>query len=198
MDKAIKWFKGLDKNKQIIIGLVIVMAILAMLTGIMKGWLVQDAKWDYKKINSAKDLISKGEISYERRIYWQLDEILKQYIYSYMYDQDTDTKEIAKAPYKDYYKALTSDYSKYLSVSEYNKKAKIFLENMVIESDSPKGMYSPLPYKIANIYKYSGDVYLCEIEVKYAGENNIQKQRTMYMGIKLFERESKFNICYLE
>lgn len=198
MDRAINWFKGLDKNKKIIIGLFIVMSILAMLTGIMKGWLGQEEKWDYKKINSAKDLISRGEVSYERRIYWQVDGILKQYIYSYMYDQDTETKEIAKMPYKDYYKALTTEYSKYLGVSEYNNKAKLFLEELVIESDSPRGMYSPLPYKIVKVYKYSGDRYLCEIQVTYLDENNIEKQRTKYLGIKLFEKESKFNICYVE
>lgn len=195
MSSVINWFKELDKNKQILLGLIVIMSILGGLTLIMKSWSSNKEKtWDYSTNKISYEIISSGKLIYDRQTYWQLDDIIFQYVNSYIYNQDENTKKIAKAPYKEYYNALTKDYKKVLNKNEYVNKSEMFFNKILLETESPSGFYEENKNRISKVLLYDNNMYLCEIE----GLDKNFPIVNCYIGIKLDSSSNKFSIFYIE
>lgn len=194
MVKLVERIKQLDRKKLFLLILIVIILVLFGATEFMKKASKEGMTWNCAKVTSAKDIIPSGELIYDRVIYWQLKQIIDQYANSYMYNQDEETKKIAKAPYEDYYGVLTKDYKKLLNKNKYMEKAKVFFDKMVLETDSPSGFYEENANRISRVLLYDDNMYLCEIE----GTDENFPDFKAYIGIKLDNTKNKFSIFYIE
>lgn len=196
MYKVIQWFKNLDKNKQILIGLIIAICILGGLTSIMKGWRDDQSNWDYTIDKIDSKILEGSTVVYDRQIYWTLKSIVDKYTDSYMYEVSKEFSTGAKVSYKKYYEELDSGYKKAISKSEYEKKATELFSNIVIQHEQFEEQFVVLQNTIEKINKYGTDMYLCTIKVDAQDGIEIIKGRG-YIGIKLNQKAETFSIFYL-
>lgn len=195
MSRIIERFKRLDKNKQIIICLVMAMIILGGLTAVMKSSVTNKIAWNYKTGTIDSSVLQKSTLEYDRNIYWTVRGIVDKYTNSYLYDVTKDETSSNTVLYKDYYTALDSEYTKKLSKVNYEKKAKEFFSKLVIQGEF-ENEYNILPFTIEKINKYGENMYLCTIKVDEQGGVEIVKGRG-YIGIKLDQEKNTFSIFYL-
>ncbi len=196
MGKAIIWFKNLDRNKQIIIVLIIVMAILWGLTNIMKSWRNNPAYWDYNTENIDQKALQGSQIEYNRNTYWTLQLIVDRYINSYLYEVAKENYSGDKVSYKEYYKELDAGYKKKISKSKYEEKAQDLMSNIVLQEEQYEEHYTVLPTTIEKINRYGQDMYLCTIKVDDQDGIEFVKGRG-YIGVKLDQKRNIFRIFYL-
>lgn len=192
--KIIYWiiekFKELDKNVKQIIILSLIVIVLFVGTTILKNIPNKTTfVWNYKKIESAKNVLAYGNINKDRYLYWNLKDIIYNYL-STMQDSEIDeTENDIKADYKQYYDILTEKYKKHLNEKEYEEKAINFI--LCFLEEDHLGYKYVGDFVIKKIYEYDDNMYLCIVSNDVLTEDR-------YIGIKLDENKPKFSIFYIE
>ena len=161
---------------------VLVLIVLLLFNYLFKGNST-DPIWNYKEITSAINLTYLGEKIDDRKIYYTLENIVDDYVNSYIVNED-------KSSYKYYYQYLREDYKKYLGKKKYYEVSESFLKKFYINinSDYEKMDTSQL---IKQVYLFDNNVYLCILEGRY-------KKETGYFAVMLNESSNTYNIVYIE
>lgn len=175
--------------KQKIIFLLIIIAILIILTWILRirnqNRKIENSAIvsDYSQIQGNQYFTSRGFVTYDRQIYWDLNDIISNFIISNRFTEN-DEEYFSGS----YYNALTEEYKRYLGESKYNELAQKFFEKFLI-----KGVQE-INYKTYNfidsIYDMGQDTYFCEM----TGTN----ENKAYIGIRLHKSNKTFEIFYIE
>ena len=211
---AINKFNKLDKNKKNVIGLLLIIVVLLIATNILKNNLKKEPKWDYSEyyeVDTIEDILISSKKNYDRTKYWELTGIVDKYIASILTDDDLD--KIYEYSYEDYYEVLTSEYRKSLNRKEYNELSQDFVYRFAYETNDNNGTYKRVEYSIKDIYLYDDNMYLCYVSIDdkemseimrnaYYLNNNEDIVREIktdgYIGIKLNQKNSTYEIFYLE
>lgn len=172
-------------SKLLLFTLVLVLIALLLLNNFLEGNR-KDEVWNYAKITSATDVMYLGKRVTDRNIYYTLENIVNQYLNSYINTEDDQDKIM----YEDYYNYLTDYYKKHLNKKEYKQVAENFLNKFYININSDyEAMYT---YQlIKDIYAFDNNVYLCKLVSKRNNEIG-------YMAFRVNEAELAFNIVYIE
>ena len=169
-------------SKLLLITLILVLICLLLLNTLLKKGRT-DEFWNYDEIESASLLMYLGEKVTDREMYYTLENIVNQYLNSYI-DNGDEEKEL----YDEYYNYLTESYRDYLSKRGYKKVAKNFLDKFYINIDSNyETMYTHQILK--GICKFDNDIYLCQLE---------RKNEKSYIAFQLNESQNAFKIVYIE
>ncbi len=183
---------GKVNSKLLLFTLILVLIVLLLLNYFFNKSKV-DGVWDYKDLGGIQTVMYLGEKTYDRDTYYNLEEIVKQYLNSYVdtYSQDINSSD--KLNYKEYYKYLTDSYKNYLSKAEYEKVAETFLKKFYINASSE---YEVMDYMedtnvIKNIYEYDNDTYLCELKSSQNGSVG-------YLAVRVNMQDNQFYIVYIE
>ena len=184
-------YKALEKNIKQLIMLIIIVLVFVIGTSFLKNMSnINYYRWNYKKINSAEDVLDKGKVISDRKLYWQLKDIIYNFLYTMedtnFYDKNYNQENIT---YLDYYKVLTKKYQRQMNEDIYKEKASEFINRFMLEDHLEHKQVSD--FVIDCIYKYNDDMYLCLV---YSEGNN----RSGYIGIKLSQADSIFEIFYIE
>ena len=178
-------------SKLLLFTLVLVLITLLLLNFLLKGNSSNDI-WNYKEITTVQNLIYMGEKVTDRQIYYDLEQIVINYLNSYVDTYMEDTKE-DKLSYEDYYDYLRKDYKNYLSKDEYIEVAKKFLDKFFVKTGYEYEVreFMDTERVLTDVYKFEDNVYLCRLDSKY---NNSYG----YIAIQLKTTESSYNIVYIE
>lgn len=171
-------------SKLLLFTLVLVLIVLLLLNYFFERNRT-DTIWNYKKITTATDVMYLGELVTDRTTYYNLENIVNQYLDSYIEDNNEDTDN-----YEKYYDYLTENYRRYLGKKEYMEVAEKFLNKFYININSAyESMYTYQLLK--DIYKFENNVYLCVLENKSNNEIG-------YIAVQMKESDSTFKIVYIE
>lgn len=165
-------------SKLLLFTLILVLIVLLLLNFLFNNNR-DDGIWNYKEIVTGAQLIYSGTEVTDREIYYTLENIIKDYINSYV----TDSEELS---YKDYYKYLTENYKKHLNKKEYYEVAQTFLNKFLVNTGSMNTNQI-----LKHVYELENNVYLCELV------SNTTKQ-TAYIAIQLNTSQLIYNIVYVE
>lgn len=150
---------------------------------------------DYKKENAYTFIFNSTEDN-DRNTYWTLNSIILPFLESYQTVENMDISDLIEYKYDgysldDYYKALDTDYKKYLGKKKYLEVSKKMMEKMVSRNEN--GFVLKKEDLIKRIYKLNlyDNAYLCEL-------NTVDKSSTAYIGIILDTEKSKYSIFYIE
>lgn len=178
----------IDKNKKlyILLGLLLIV-IFIVATNLIKKNL--NAEIDYNSDNVVADLLKSATITYDREVYYIMEDIITNYIYSY----DPFDIESVNSSYEDYYDVLEETYKSKLGKNKYKEVAQEFFKNVEVENTS--AMDSHTNYITTNvirrIYDLGNDSYLCLVGLLNSEENG-------YIGITINPTKNTYEIFYLE
>lgn len=183
-------FNKLEKNKKIIIVLLLIIILLCIGTNILRHFINKTKNvWNYKEITSAEELLHKGEKISDRNIYWQLKDIIYNFISTRSDEVNSQLEDDKKVDCIEYYDVLSKAYRKFLSKEEFLERAVRFTDKFLLERQ--------LVYKyvddfvIEEIYVYDDNKYLCVLKA------NGEKEKG-YIGIELNKKDQRFSIFYVE
>lgn len=171
-------------SRLLLFTLVLVLIVLLLLNYVFNKNRT-DGVWNYKKIKTATDVIYLGQRVTDRETFYTLEQIVKQYLNSYINKYDED-----KVMYEDYYNYLTESYKNYLSKREYIKIADKFMKKFYININSD---YENMETNkiLKNVYEFENNVYLCELKSNRSNE-------TGYVAFQVNAPQLAFNIVYIE
>lgn len=170
-------------SKLLLFTLVLVLIALLLLNHFLNKNRV-DGVWNYKEIETATDVMYKGERVTDRTVFYTLETIINEYLNSYI-NTNNDKEKIM---YDEYYNYLTESYKGYLNKKEYKEVAKNFLNKFYVDT----GDGSMYTYQLLkDIYKFDNDVYLCKLTSKRNNE-------TGYIALQINEAKQAFKIVYIE
>lgn len=176
-----------SKRLYILAGVLLIIA-LAVAVNFMRNNLNQ--KINYNSDNVVADLLKSATVTYDRAIYYTLEDIIVNYIYSF--DPESFYLE-DQIGYEEYYEVLDETYRSKLGKAKYMETAKNFLKCVARINSSD--MDSMTEYVTSNIirtiYDLGEDKYLCLVGI----ENGT---KFGYIGIKLDTANTTYNIFYLE
>lgn len=171
--------------------LVLLIVISTVLMSLRLGYDVID----YKKENAYTFIFNSTEDN-DRNTYWTLNNIILPFLESYQTVENMDISDLIEYKYNgysldDYYKALDTDYKKYLGKKKYLEVSKKMMEKMVSRNEN--GFVLKKEDLIKRIYKLNlyDNAYLCEL-------NTVDKSSNAYIGIILDTEKSKYSIFYIE
>lgn len=186
--KNIVSFKNMNQMKKLLFIIIIVIILLILVwifrifrnnSDIKKHALVKD----YNSVSSYVYFSTQGNITYDRQIYWDLNDIISEYINSVRYTTNEAAFTLAN-----YYEALTPEYKLHLGEIGYNNLSNSFIEKFKINS-AEEGNYKT--HNIINeIYELPNNMYLCEL--------NGTSDNKAYIGIVLYKNNKTFEIFYIE
>lgn len=175
--------------KQKIIFLLIVIIIVILLSWIVKiirnNIMLKSSSVikDYKEVDDGTYFTMQSTPTYDRKLYWNLNDIISGYIESSKYsNNDTDFS------IDNYFDALTTQYAAYLGENKYRELSNNFLKKFELTGVQEKA-YKTYDF-IKSIYEFKENMYICEL----SGVNN----QIAYMGIVLNEQNKTFEIFYIE
>lgn len=174
-------FQNLSNIQRLILS---VCALLFLLLAISIGNLIVNRdNINYAKA-SAQTFLADGVETRDRQVYWDLNDIIADFIESYRFQENAD----GEYGMQDYEEALTHTYRNYLGTSKYKTLATSFLEKFVIDTGEEKNVITSRFIK--SIYKIHENRYFCELE----GANEVPA----YIGIDLDTKNHIFKIFYME
>ena len=139
---------------------------------------------NYKKTDITDLLISSSTIK-DRDIYWNLDEIVTEFISSYKVGTN---KNINGTSY--YYNSLDPYYKKYLGKKKYNEIANNLINKVMGENrDDFSSLPTPLITKLNKLNNYD-NAYICELSTSNTNDS-------AYIGIILDTDKKRYNIFYI-
>lgn len=190
---------------QKIIILLLALLILIILTTVMKN--IRNSsndsvrKIDYKTSNG-ESLIGISTVVNDRIIYWELNDIVSQYINSYFLSANATSEQKEEfVSYKDYYNILDDNYKKYISKSKYYKKSEEFLKKFVIgeNTDNEESMYTTNIIK--SVYEYDDNKYICVFKDYSSSESNQEEinsvSKDVYLGVELDTDSKAWKIFFI-
>lgn len=176
-------------QKQKNIFLVIVVIILILVTWIFRifttnrklksGAVIKD----YKKIQDGSYFTTQSYPTYDRKLYWNLNDIIAEFIEASKYASSGKSFST-----DNYYEALTPEYKVFLGERKYLDVSEKFLKKFVITGVQEE-TYKTFDI-ISQVYEFQDNMYICELK----GTDN----QIAYMGILLNESNKTFEIFYIE
>lgn len=149
---------------------------------------------DYKSAN-IDTFLNDAEESYDRQVYWNLNDIISKFVLSYQTVEKLDDSLLVEYRYTgysldEYYKALDTNYQKYLGKSGYIKLAKQMLSKFATKNEN--GIVISTDKIIEKMYKVNDEnVYICKL-------NAVENSKSSYIVIKLDTEKKNYSILYLE
>lgn len=176
------------EGKRIDSKLMLFTVVLVLITLLLLNYLFKNNSkekiWDYNNITTAEDIIYIGNKVEDRKIYYNIEQIVKDYITSYeVVDKNEKT-------YVDYYKYLSEDYKKVLNKKEYKKVAEHFFDKL-------KTTYSSGYKKIEKnnilkeLFKLDNNLYLGKVQSDYS-------ENYGYIAILFNEKSFQYEIVWIE
>lgn len=179
---------NVDKNKKlyILLGLLLII-VFVIVTNLIKNNF--NSKIDYNSDDVVADLLKSATITYDREVYYIMEDIITKYIISY---DDVNFGE-EQANYEEYYDVLEKTYKNKLGKSKYKELAKEFFKNVEIENESGMGLHTDYitTNVIRKVYDLGNDDYLCAVGLPNATGYG-------YIGISLNTSDNSYEIFYLE
>lgn len=187
MSKIIDFKKMNQKQRLVFIAIIaIILIIITWIFSIFRdNYDVQkNAIVDnYSQIGSYTYFSLQGTTTNDRKIYWDLNDIIASYINSARYQNEENEFSL-----KNYYDALTAEYKWHLGETGYTNLANNFVNRFKVENEYI------VNYKTSNIineiYELPNNMYLCEL-------NGVNNQKA-YIGIILNGSDKTFQIFYIE
>lgn len=178
----------LDKNKKLYILLgVLLITCFVILTNLIKNNL--NSKIDYNSDDVVADLLKSATITYDREVYYIMEDIIVGYISSY----DLDSTVGGEISYEEYYDVLDKTYKSKLSKSKYKEVAQNFFKSVEYTGDT--GMDVSTEYITTNIiraiYDLGDNRYLCTVGLQIPNSYG-------YIGISIDASNNSYEIFYLE
>lgn len=176
--------KGNITQKQRLVLVITFLLALVIIFYILRTITTKPEGIDYKNTDSMDLLISSSEIN-DRNIYWNLNEIISQFINSY---QSSFNNEIKDLDY--YYGALDPNYKKFLGKKKYIENSNNLITKVIGEN---KDVFSMLPEQlITSMYRLDDydNAYLCKL-------TTVNETEEAYIGIILDTDHNKYNIFYI-
>lgn len=178
----------LDKNKKlyILLGLLLIICFV-ILTSLIKSNL--NSKIDYNSDDVVADLLKSATITYDREVYYIMEDIIVKYISSYNLDYALGGEN----SYEDYYEVLEKNYKSKLGKSKYKEVAQNFFKSVEYTGDT--GMDVSAEYITTNIiraiYDLGDNRYLCKIGLLVPNSYG-------YIGISINTSDNSYEIFYIE
>lgn len=178
----------LDKNKKlyILLGLLLII-VFVILTNLIKSNL--NSKIDYNSDDVVADLLKSATLTYDRKVYSIMEDIIARYISSYNLDSNV-SEEIS---YEDYYDVLEKTYKSKLSKDKYKEVVQNFFKSVEYVSDT--GMDVSTRHITTNvirrIYDLGDNRYLCIVGLLAGNEYG-------YIGISINDSQHTYEIFYLQ
>lgn len=178
----------LDKNKRLYILLgILLIIVFVILTNLIKSNV--NSKIDYNSDDVVADLLKSATLTYDREVYFIMEDIITKYISSY----DLDSYVEEQANYEDYYAVLEKTYKSKLGKNKYTEIAQNFFKN--VEYSSITGLDSRTRYITTNIiraiYDLGDNRYLCAVGL-------VLGKQYGYIGISLNKSKNTYEIFYLQ
>ncbi len=190
MNNTIKRIK-LSK-KQLLIIAILFLLFLMILKNVVDSFSGNNI--NYKTAN-AETFISMAQENYDRQVYWNINDIISNFVFSYQTVENMDTSSIVEYNYngyklEEYYDTLDIQYKKFLGKTGFINLSKSMLSKFAIPSD--KGIKIVTEKLIKKMYKINDqDMYFCEL-------NTVNQDYKSYIGIKIDTVNNTFNIFYIE
>lgn len=180
--------EDVDKNKKLYIlsGILLIVA-LAIATNFIRKNLGSDVY--NTDIKNRQDLLNPTSITYDREIYYTIDNILTEFVSSYSIDDSLK----ASASYEEYYDVLSKSYKDKLGKKQYKEKAETFFKRLEYTTGSEMDKRDIIVSRniIRSIFDIGDDMYVCSVGI-------INKNDIGYIGIKLNKMKNTYEIFYLD
>lgn len=162
--------------------------VLVLITLLLLNYLFENNSkkgvWDYNTITTAEYLIYSGDKVEDRQLYYNVEQIIKEYIASY---EKVDSNE---KTYIDYYKYLSKDYKKILTKKEYKEKAETFFNKFKTTYSSG---YQNIDKNniLKELYKLDNNVFIGKVQSDYS-------ENYGYIAVLLNEKTVQYEIIWIE
>ena len=174
---------NITSNQRLILLLTMLVAIVVIFFG-LRSINKKVEGIDYKNTDLI-DLIINSQITNDREVYWNLNEIICNFINSY---QSKYNKKVNDLNY--YYKALDPNYKKFISKKKYLELSNTLITKVIGEDqDVLSTLPEPVITEVRVLNNYD-NAYLCKLSTKNEGEDT-------YIGIVLDKENTKYNIFYI-
>ena len=177
-----------DKKMYLLLG-VLLLIIFFIGTNILRN--KRNQVIDYDNINGGQNLLNSATVTYDREVYYILDDIIGKYIQSYEFSETIE----GETSYKDYYEVLSKSYQYKLGKKKYIDIADKFLSKfLIISQGTMENQRNLVSFNvIRSIYQYDlkNDMYVCLVGVKDSANYG-------YIGIKLNRQNNTYEIFYIE
>lgn len=172
-------------SKQRLVLCLSILILLMVVFSALKQFTSKENGIDYKT-TSIETLINNSRETLDRNAYWNLNDIVYKFVNSYYSEVTKDVKNINY-----YYKALDSNYKKYLGKRKYKEQADKLISKVVGENPN---VFSKIPEPlITNVYQLNeySNAYICKL-------STLKEDDNAYIGIVLDTEKNRYNIFYID
>lgn len=176
--------KGNITSKQRLVLLITFLVLIVIVFYFLKDITSEREGIDYKNTEVIDLLTSSYEIN-ERDVYWNLDKIISEFIYSYKSEFNDQINDLEY-----YYGALDPNYKKFLRKKKYIEISNNLITKVLGEN---KDMFATLSSDfITSVYRLDeyDNAYLCKLKT-------VNSTEEAYIGIVLDTEHKKYNIFYI-
>lgn len=176
--------KGNVTSKQRLVFLVTMLILIIVVFFVLKNINKKNDGIDYNNTDLS-DFKTNSSIINDRGIFWNLNDIVANYINAYQAEYNKETKN-----FDYYYKALDPNYKKFIGKKKYlelsnNVVTKVLGENRDILTLLP----NPVITEVSKLDKYES-AYLCKL-------STIKEDEEAYIGVVLDTQNKRYNIFYI-
>lgn len=172
-------------SKQRLVLCLSILILLMVVFSALKQFTSKENGIDYKTTSIETLIKDSLEIS-DRNIYWNLNDIVYKFVNSY---RSKYTKNVEDINY--YYKALDSNYKKYLGKRKYKGQAYKLISKIIGENpDELSKIPEPLITNVYQLDEYS-NAYICKL-------STLNEEESAYIGIVLDTEKNRYNIFYID
>lgn len=175
-------------KQQKIVGLLVILVLLILATNFIRSTQNNGSGINYNNA-TGEELLKKSTRNYDRVIFAELEDIVTQFVGSYIVPPDSSEEQRKDfVSYEKYSNALEAGYKKYLGLN-YKKQAESFLDNFVANAEEAPQMHTM--QILREVYTVSDNEYLCILSNGYEGKKS-------YLGIILVPSTNNWEIFYIE
>ena len=176
--------KGNVTSKQRLVLFVTMLVLIIVVFFVLKNINKENNGIDYNNTELSDFKINSSKIN-DRGIFWNLNEIVSNFVNSYQAEYNKETKSFGY-----YYNALDPNYKKFIGKKKYlqlsnNVVTKVLGENRDILTVLP----NPVITEVNKLDKFES-AYLCKL-------STIKEDDEAYIGIVLDTQNKRYNIFYI-
>lgn len=174
-----------DKKLYILLGLLLII-VFAIVISLIRNNI--NSKVDYNSDSVVADLLKSATITYDREVYFVMENIITKYISSYEADSISGV-----ANYEEYYNVLDDVYKSKLGKKKYKEVAQNFFKSVEYVDNTTMDRHTThiTTNIIRNIYDLGSNKYLCAVGL-------ISSTEYGYIGISVNPSKNSYEIFYLE
>lgn len=176
--------KGNVTSKQRLVFLVTMLILIIVVFFVLKNINKKNEGIDYNNTNLSDFKINSSTIN-DRGIFWNLNEIVTNYINSYQAEYNKESKS-----FEDYYKALDPNYKKFTGKKKYLELSNNIVNKVLGENrDILTALPNPVITEVKKLDKFDS-AYLCKL-------STVNENDEAYIGIVLDTQNKRYNIFYI-